>query len=200
MIMAKQNILAAAMSLIVTSACRQVSVPKVSYPTTERGSTIDDYFGTKVPAPYRWMEDLDSKEVAGWVAAENRVSFDSLAKLPMREHFRRRITQLWNYPKASIPVREGGRNFYSKNSGLQQQSPIYMCSSLAGPATLVLDPNVLSPDAPFRGPNGHPLAMVACWRTASQKAVRIGGRSTSGILIPARTCPPRFAGCASPTS
>ena len=76
MIMAKPNILAAAISLIVASACRQASVPKVSYPATVRGSTVDDYFGTKVPAPYRWMEDLDSKEVAGWVAAENRVSLD----------------------------------------------------------------------------------------------------------------------------
>ena len=146
MIMAKPNILAAAISLIVASACRQASVPKVSYPTTVRGSTVDDYFGTKVPAPYRWMEDLDSKEVAGWVAAENRVSLDYLAKLPMREHFRRRITELWNYPKASIPVREGGRYFYSKNSGLQKQSPVYVRTSVAGPATLVLDPNLLSPD------------------------------------------------------
>ena len=64
----------------------------------------------------------------------------------MREHFQKRITELWDYPKVSIPVREGGRYFYSKNSGLQRQSPVYMRSNLADPAALVLDPNVLSPD------------------------------------------------------
>jgi len=142
----KQNTLCAAVSLMAGSACCQSLLPRVSYPATPKGGIVDDYFGTKVPAPYRWMEDLDSREVGGWVAAENQVSFDYLAKLPMREHFLRRITQLWDYPKASLPVREGGRYFYSKNSGLERQSPVYMRTSLAGPATLVLDPNVLSPD------------------------------------------------------
>jgi len=121
------------------------------YPATAKDDIVDDYFGTKVPAPYQWMEDLDSPKVADWVAAQNKVTFDYLAKLPLREHFKKRITELWDYPKVSIPVREGGRYFYSKNSGLQRQSPVYMRSSLhfsetAEPATLVLDPNVLSPD------------------------------------------------------
>ncbi len=145
-IVASYPTLAVAASLIVTSACQQASLPKASYPATRKDNVVDDYFGTKVPAPYRWMEDLDSKEVADWVAAENRVTFDYLAKLPMREHFRQRIKQLWEYPKTSLPVREGGRYFYTRNSGLQQQSPLFMRSSIAGPATLVLDPNVLSPD------------------------------------------------------
>ena len=118
---AKQNILAAGVSLMVASACRQASLPKVSYPETQKGDVVEDYFGTKVPDPYRWMEDLDSKPVADWIAAENKVTFDYLAKLPMREHFKQRITELWDYPKVSIPVREGGRYFYSKNSGLQRQ-------------------------------------------------------------------------------
>ncbi len=143
---AKQNILAAGVSLIVASACRQASLPKVSYPGTQKGDVFEDYFGTKVPDPYRWMEDLDSKPVADWIAAENKVTFDYLSKLPLREHFKQRITELWNYPKSSIPVREGGRYFYSKNSGLQRQAPVYMRPSLTEPATLVLDPNVVSPD------------------------------------------------------
>ena len=92
------------------------------------------------------MEDLDSKQVADWVAAENSVTFSYLAKLPMREPFRKRITTLWDYPKVSIPVREGGRYFYAKNSGLQRQAPLYMRSDLTSPPALVLDPNVLSPD------------------------------------------------------
>src|SRR5579864_7524726 len=106
---AKQRTLAAAACLIGASACRETSMPKVSYPSTPKGDVVEDFFGTKVADPYRWMEDLDSKPVADWVAAENQVTFGYLAKLPLREHFLRRITELWDYPKASIPVREGGR-------------------------------------------------------------------------------------------
>ena len=142
----KQRIVAVALCLSAVPACRQESLPKVSYPATSKGDVVEDYFGTKVADPYRWMEDLDSKQVADWVAAENQVTLDYLAKLPMREHFRKRITELWDYPRVSIPIRAGGRFFYVKNSGLQRQSPLYMRSSLTAPATLVVDPNVLSPD------------------------------------------------------
>ena len=142
----KQRTLAAALWLVILSACRNDSLPRVAYPATSKGDVVEDYFGTKVADPYRWMEDLDSKQVADWVAAENQVTFDYLGKLPMREHFQKRITELWDYPKVSVPVRAGGRYFYTKNSGLQRQSPIYMRSSLTAPATLVLDPNVLSPN------------------------------------------------------
>src|SRR6476620_1028491 len=107
----------------------------LSYPVAKKGDVVDDYFGTKVADPYRWMEDLDSPEVASWVTAENQVTFDYLSKLPRRERFNKRITELWNYPKVSIPVHEGGRYFYQKNSGLQRQSPLYVRASLtAAPA------------------------------------------------------------------
>ena len=133
--------------VLVLAACRNDSLPKVtSYPAAQKGDTVDDYFGTKVADPYRWMEDLDSKPVADWVAAENQLTFGYLAKLPLREHFRKRITELWDYPKVAIPIREGGRYFYSKNSGLQRQAPVYVRASLTEPASLVIDPNVLSPD------------------------------------------------------
>ena len=121
------KLFAAIACVISVSSCQQASIPKVS-------------------DPYRWMEDLKSKAVADWVAAENQVTFAYLAKLPMREHFQRRITELWNYPKVAIPVHEGGRFFYTKNAGLQRQAPLYMRSSLAAPGKLVLDPNTLSPD------------------------------------------------------
>jgi prolyl oligopeptidase len=137
---------AIALCLMAVCACREDSVPKLAYPMTPKDDVVEDYFGTKVADPYRWMEDLDSKQVANWVAAENRVTFDYLAKLPMREHFRKRITELWDYPKVSIPERAGGRYFYAKNSGLQRQSPVYVRASLTAPAALVLDPNGLSPD------------------------------------------------------
>jgi prolyl oligopeptidase len=142
----RRIVLLSTVPLLLMATFDQASAQKLSYPATAKGATVDDYSGTKVPDPYRWMENLDSKEVASWVAAQNKVTFDYLAKLPMREHFGKRITQLWDYPKVSIPQHEGERYFYSKNSGLQQQSPLYMRTTLAGPASLVLDPNVLSPD------------------------------------------------------
>ncbi len=139
--------IALAACLVTLVACREDALPKVaSYPVAQKGDVVEDYFGTKVADPYRWMEDLDSKPVADWVAAENKLSFDYLAKLPLREPFRKRITELWDYPKVSIPVREGGRYFYSKNSGLQRQAPVYMRASLTDAPSLIIDPNVLSPD------------------------------------------------------
>jgi len=133
--------------LAFLGACRQDPLPKVaSYPPTQKGDVVDDYFGTKIADPYRWMEDLDSQPVKEWVAAQNKLTFDYLEKLPLRDHFRKRITELWDFPKVSIPFREGNRYFYSKNSGLQRQSPIYVRASLDQPASLVIDPNTLSPD------------------------------------------------------
>src|ERR1700720_4790242 len=130
-------VLAAALLLAALAACRPAASPALSYPSTKKGDVADDYSGTKVADPYRWMEDLDSKDVAGWVAAENRVTFDYLGKLPMRQHFQQRITELWNYPKVSVPVREGGRYFFQKNSGLERQAPLYVRSSLTAPPALV---------------------------------------------------------------
>jgi len=151
------RILSAAACLAFASACnRESSLPKMIYPATAKDDIVNEYFGTKVPAPYQWMEDLDSPKVAEWVAAQNKITFDYLAKLPLREHFRKRITELWDYPKVSVPVREGGRYFYSKNTGLQRQWPVYMRPSLTGAATLVLDPNVLSPDGSISLPQWEP--------------------------------------------
>ena len=141
--------------LIVACGYQEASPPKVLYPTSKKVEVVDDYSGIKIIDPYRWMEDLDSKDVADWVASENKVTFDYLGQLPIRERFRRRITELWDYPKVTIPVREGGRYFYQKNSGLQRQSPLYMRLTLTAPATLVLDPNELSPDG------SRPLAQWA---------------------------------------
>jgi prolyl oligopeptidase len=132
---------------LMCSSCGPSSqMEKVSYPPTTKGDVVDDYFGTQVADPYRWMEDLDSKPVADWIAAQNQVTMSYLAKLPLREHFRTRITQFWDYPKVGIPRREATRYFYSKNSGLQRQAPLYMREGLSAEPRLVLDPNSLSPD------------------------------------------------------
>ena len=124
----------------------QMQTAKIQYPETRRGSEVDDFFGTKVADPYRWLEDLDSKEVAAWVAAQNKTTFGYLESLPLREPFRRRITELWDYPKIGLPRREGGRYFYAKNSGLQRQAPVFVRDSLTAAPTVVIDPNALWPD------------------------------------------------------
>jgi prolyl oligopeptidase len=146
--MAIRSVLALAFAVVTAAACQTTPAANTSlhYPPTKKVDLVEDYHGTKVADPYRWMEDLDSKDVADWVAAQNRVTESLLTALPMRETFKRRITELWNYPKTGLPRREGGRLFYTKNSGLQRQAPLFMRASLTAEPTLVLDPNVISPD------------------------------------------------------
>ena len=119
---------------------------KLAYPASKAGSVVDHYFGTTIADPYRWMEDLNAKDVADWVAAQNALSFGYLSALPMRDVLKRRITELWNYPKVSVPFREGGRLFYRKNTGLERQSRVFMRTSLSAAPKLLIDPNTLSPD------------------------------------------------------
>jgi prolyl oligopeptidase len=116
------------------------------YPDTRRDSVVDDYFGTKVPAPYRWFEDQNSPEVAAWVEAENAVTFAYLDTLPQRDALRERLTALWNYEKVGVPERVATRLFYRKNSGLQNQSVVYVQRDLRDTPRELIDPNVLSPD------------------------------------------------------
>src|SRR5689334_19566630 len=132
--------------LLASAPTLAYSQGKITYPPTRKGTQVDNYFGRKVADPYRWMEDLNSPDVAQWVKAEDAVTQRYLATLPMREHFRSRITELWNYPKVSVPFREAGKLFYTKNSGLQRQAVWYSRAALDKPEQLVIDPNVLSPD------------------------------------------------------
>ena len=87
------------------------------YPPAAPGPVVDDYFGTKIPDPYRWLEDLDSPETRAWVESENELTFGFLGKLPQRAWFRDRLTRLWNYPRFGLPFQEGGQYFYTKNDG-----------------------------------------------------------------------------------
>ena len=119
---------------------------RIIYPPTRTVETVDSYGSVKVPDPYRWLEDLDSKEVADWVKAENAVTMPYLAALPARDAFRARITALYNYARTSVPFWEGGRWWYTKNSGLQKQNVWYSRATLTGAEQMILDPNQLSPD------------------------------------------------------
>ncbi len=120
----------------------------LKYPSTRRTDQVDDYHGTKVADPYRWLEDdvRKSKEVADWVEAENKVTFGYLKAIPEREAIQRRLTELWNFEKYSAPFKAGGRYFYTKNDGLQNQSVLYTLDSLDGEPRVLLDPNTWSKD------------------------------------------------------
>jgi prolyl oligopeptidase len=120
----------------------------LKYPQTKRGDQVDDYHGTKVADPYRWLETdvRTSKEVADWVAAENEVTFAYLKAIPEREPIKKRITDLWNYEKVSPPFRAGPRYVFSKNDGLQNQSVYYTQETLDAAPKMLLDPNTWSKD------------------------------------------------------
>ena len=116
------------------------------YPEARKADTVDDYFGTKIADPYRWMEDLDSDETKSWVAAENKVTFGYLDGIAGRDALRKRLTEIWNYPRTGVPQREAGQLFYVYNSGLQRQAVVYRKPSLSSEASVLLDPNTFSPD------------------------------------------------------
>lgn len=124
----------------------QGSMPKLIYPQAKQSDQVDDYFGTKVADPYRWLENADSAETKAWVEAQNQVTFGYLNQIPERAQIKERLTRLWNYEKYGTPWREGGRYFYFKNDGLQNQSVLYTMNSLNGQPKVLLDPNKLSTD------------------------------------------------------
>ena len=119
---------------------------KLVYPFTPTVDQLDDYHGTVVADPYRWLEDPDSPESKTWIEAQNALTFGFLARIPARDRIRRRLTELWDYPKAWAPVRRGGRYFQLRNSGLQNQDVLYVLDSLDGETRVLLDPNMLSAD------------------------------------------------------
>jgi prolyl oligopeptidase len=116
------------------------------YPETKIGSVIDDYHGTKVADPYRWLEDDNSTETKNWVQAQNKVTFDYLDKIPFRQMLRSRLEKLWNYERFSSPFKEGEKYYYYKNNGLQNQSVIYATTDLSQEGEIIMDPNTLSKD------------------------------------------------------
>jgi prolyl oligopeptidase len=118
----------------------------LSYPVARKGEQVDDYHGVKVADPYRWLEDLDSAETRAWVEAENRLTQDYLNQIPERAAIKERLTRLWNYERYGNPYKEGGRYFYSKNDGLQNQSVLYTVNTLEAEPRVLLDPNKLSSD------------------------------------------------------
>ena len=129
-----------------SAASAQSMIKPITYPRTRKGDDVDDYHGTKVADPYRWLEDLDSPETAAWVEAQNKLTSSFLNEIPARASINSRLTKLWNYERYGVPFKEGSNYFYSRNSGLQNQSVLYTVTSLEGQPKVLLDPNTLSPD------------------------------------------------------
>lgn len=116
----------------------------LQYPVAKKTGQVDDYFGVKVADPYRWLEDVNSPETAAWVAAEKKLTDGYLAAIPFREKFRTRLTAIADYEKFSGAAKEGEYYTYWKNTGLQDQSVVYIQKGLDGEARALLDPNALS--------------------------------------------------------
>ncbi|RTY70610.1 S9 family peptidase [Flavobacterium sp. LB2P53] len=117
----------------------------LTYPTTSKGETVDVYFDTKLPDPYRWLEDDKSAETGAWVKAQNEVTYGYLAQIPFRDVLKSRMEKLWNYEKIGAPFKEGNFTYYYKNNGLQNQSVLYR-KDAKGTETVFLDPNTFSKD------------------------------------------------------
>jgi prolyl oligopeptidase len=130
--------------IAIAMGCNQQA--SIDYPETTKGDVVDNYHGTEVPDPYRWLEDDMSDETAAWVRAQNKVTFSYLESIPFRDAIKDRMTEIWNYPKMSTPFKEGEFYFYSYNTGLQNQDIIYKKKSLDEEGEVFLDPNTFSED------------------------------------------------------
>ena len=139
-------VLGASLSLSGQQNVKAAGAKSLAYPHVKTVEHTDDYFGTKVADPYRWMEDLNSPAVKQWIEDENKVTFGYLETIPQRAAIKQRLEQVWNYERYTPPQKRGTRYFYFKNDGLQNQAVLYVMESLDGTPRVLLDPNKLSKD------------------------------------------------------
>jgi prolyl oligopeptidase len=167
---------------IFIAAIGAAAVPstRVQYPSALRDKTVDTYFGVEVPAPYQWMENLSNPRLHEWVNAENALTEGYLSKIPVRDRIDRRLTTLWDYAKEDAPKQlKNGMLFFGRNSGLQDQSVIYVQPSPAAPARALLDPNRLSMDGSIAltgyapSPGGRYLAYALSTGGSDWEAIHV---------------------------
>ncbi len=134
------------LALLVMPSITLASTPPVAYPSTKKLDVSDDYHGTKIADPYRWLEDDNSAETKAWVAEQNKLTFGFLEAIPQRAKIKERIETLWNYERFGLPFEYGGRYFFSRNSGLQNQSVFYVADTPEAEGRVLIDPNTMSED------------------------------------------------------
>ena len=132
--------------LVATMATTTLMAQNIHYPQAVKDATTDNYFGTIVADPYRWLENDTSAQTAAWVEAENAVTNAYLAKIPFRQKLLQRMTELMNYEKIGAPRKRHGKWYFYKNNGLQNQSVLYVMDALGATPRIFLDPNTLSAD------------------------------------------------------
>lgn len=133
--------------LLIISFCPAKEILcQVKYPVTKMADQFDNYFGTQVQDPYRWLEDDNSEETKTWVKQENLVTSNYLSKIPFRDKVKKRLQEMWNYAKYSSPFKEGEYYYFYKNDGLQNQSVLYRQTGLQGTPEVFIDPNTMSKD------------------------------------------------------
>ena len=138
------------LTLSVILASGPLLSDEIQYPAAKKVDQVDNYHGTSVADPYRWLEDDRSPETAAWVQAENKITAEYFSKIPYRQELQARLKQLFNYPKYTAPIHRGPYFFFSKNDGLQNQSVWYVQTGLQGESRVLLDPNKFSADGTSR--------------------------------------------------
>ena len=123
------------------------STAPLAYPQVARGAVVDDYHGTKVADPYRWLEQADAEATRNFVTAQNALAKPWLESLPQRAWIQKRLTELWNFERVGVPRKKGGKYFFVRNDGRQNQSVLYVADSLQGEPRVLFDPNAASRDA-----------------------------------------------------
>lgn len=162
------------------------AAPGITYPHAKADDQVDDYHGTKVADPYRWLEDTDSSDTRAWVEAENKVTFGYLEQISYRKAIHDRLTQLWNFERYRVPQKQGGRYFYEHNNGLQNQNVLYVAESLNAEPRVLLDPNTLSSDGTV-ALVGHAVSRTgSCWPTARRRPAPTGWNGMCARWTPAR--------------
>lgn len=165
-------ILAFVASIFACSKPNQQKITTMPYPETHKDNTIDNYFGTQVADPYRWLENDTAADVINWVKSQNEVTQNYLSQIPYRDKVKKRLTEIWDYPKYSSPFKEGDWYYFFKNEGLQNQSILYRQKGLEGEPEVFLDPNKLSEDgtaslASFTFSKDHKLCAVGVAQSGS---------------------------------
>lgn len=148
-------VLPAAVATAVTAGVTTASpaptrlvLPRSAYPETHSDRLVEQVFGQRVADPFRWLEadPRSQPQVAGWMARQNSLSAEYLAKLPQRDRFAARIRSLFDFERYGLPRKAGSRYFYTRNSGLQNQSALWVRKGFAGQQRLLIDPNAWSAD------------------------------------------------------